>query len=351
MRKLENVVNSIEKIDFSLKDRTQQRLDQLTKPQGSLGKLEDIAKKIVEITREENPPLSKKVIFTLAGDHGVVDEGVSAFPAEVTSQMVYNFLKGGAGVNVLANHVGAEVVIADMGVKCDLEPSDHLIVKKVGYGTHNIAHGPAMSREDAITTIENGIEIFDEKYTQGIDIVGTGEMGIGNTTPSSAIVSIFTGASVEKVTGKGTGISNQALEHKVKIITKSIKVNNPDKNDAIDVLSKVGGFEIGGLAGVILAAASRRIPIVIDGFISTAAALTAYHLSSKVKDYMIAAHRSVECGHTLALAHLGLDPILDLNLRLGEGTGAALAMNTIEASLKILSDMATFTGADVSQKR
>lgn len=356
MEKLKEVINKIEAIDHSLAEATQKRLDNLTKPQGSLGRLEELAKKIVEITKSESPPMRNKVIFTLAGDHGVVEEGVSAYPKEVTLQMVYNFIGGGAGINVLAKHVGARVVVVDIGVAEKLKISarggktEKLKIKKINYGTKNMARGPAMTKDEAVRSIEGGIEIFEEELPNGIDIIGTGDMGIGNTTPSSAIASVFTGSSVEEVTGRGTGINDDTLKNKIAVIKKAIKINNPDPQDAIDVLSKVGGFEIGGLAGVILASASRRIPVVIDGFISGAAALIAYHLEPKVKDYLIAAHCSVERGHRLILDHLGLAPLLDLNLRLGEGTGAALGINLIEAAIKIITQMATFKSAGVSQK-
>jgi len=350
MKKLNETIAKIEKIDHSLAAKTQNRLDNLTKPQGSLGRLEELAKQVVEITGEETPSLKNKVIFTMAGDHGVVEEGVSAYPKEVTPQMVYNFIKGGAGINVLAKHVGARVAVVDMGVACDLEPHSDLIVKKVSFGTKNMTKGPCMTKEEAIKSIENGIEVLEEGCKKGIDIVGTGDMGIGNTTPSSAIAAVITAKPVEVVTGRGTGIDNEALSNKVAVIKKAIEVNKPDANDAIDVLSKVGGFEIGGLAGVILAAASKKIPIVIDGFISGAAALVAYRLEPKVKDYMIAAHCSVERGHKIILEHMGLRPLLDFNLRLGEGTGAALAIGIVEGALKILAEMATFESAAVSKK-
>lgn len=351
MKLLNETVGKIKKIDHSLKDKTQKRLDNLTKPQGSLGRLEDLSMQMVEITGKDNPPVKNKVIFTMAGDHGVVEEGVSAFPQEVTSQMVYNFLRGGAGINVLARHIGSKVIVVDMGVAMDLNVDPRLIIKKVNYGTKNITKGPAMTKEEAVLSIERGIEVFDNEYKNGIDIVGTGEMGIGNTTSSSAITSTITGRGVEEVTGRGTGIDDAVLTHKIDIIKKSITINNPNKNDAIDVLAKIGGFEIGGLVGVILAAASRRVPIVIDGFISGAAALVAYQLESKIKDYLIAAHASVEQGHAIIFNHIGLEPVLNLNLRLGEGTGAALAMNTIEAGIKILNEMATFEHAAVAEKK
>ena len=350
MELLKEIISKIDKIDNSLSEETQKRLDNLTKPQGSLGRLEDLAKQIVEITKTRNPKLKHKVIFTMAGDHGVVENNVSAFPQEVTPQMVYNFLNGGAGINVLARHVGARVVIVDMGVACDLKNNPSLIIKKVNHGTRNMTKGPAMSKGEANKTNENGIEVFKEELANGIDIVGTGDMGIGNTTPSSAIVAAITGRNVEEVTGRGTGIDDKTLAGKIAAIKEALKVNKPNPKDGIDILSKVGGFEIGGLTGVILAAAANRVPVVIDGFISGAAALIASTLEPKVKDYMIAAHCSVERGHKIALEFLGLKPVLDLNLRLGEGTGAALAMNIIEAGTKILNEMATFDSAGVSEK-
>ncbi|MDP3786615.1 MAG: nicotinate-nucleotide--dimethylbenzimidazole phosphoribosyltransferase [Candidatus Omnitrophota bacterium] len=350
MELLHKTISKISGIDNSLSEETQKRLDNLTKPRGSLGRLEELAKQIVEITRVKNPVLRHKIVFTMAGDHGVVENGVSAFPKEVTPQMVYNFLNNGAGINVLARHVGARVVVVDMGVACDLKDNPALIVKKVNYGTKNMAKGPAMTRDEAIKSIENGIEIFKEELLKGIDIVGTGDMGIGNTTPSSAIVAAITGRNVEDVTGRGAGIDDKTLASKIVAIKEALKVNKPNPKDGIDILSKVGGFEIGGLTGVILAAAANRVPVVIDGFISGAAALIASTLEEKVKDYMIAAHCSVERGHKIALEFLGLKPVLDLNLRLGEGTGAALAMNIVEAGTKILNEMATFQSAGVSEK-
>ncbi|NQT46943.1 MAG: nicotinate-nucleotide--dimethylbenzimidazole phosphoribosyltransferase [Candidatus Omnitrophica bacterium] len=340
----------IEGLNQDLVKKAQKRLDNLTKPQGSLGRLEELASLIVGITKKENPSLQNKVIFTFAGDHGVTEEGVSAFPKEVTPQMVYNFLRGGAGINVLARYVGARVVVVDMGVASDLKPHSDLIVKKIGYGTKNIAKGPAMTKDEAARAIEAGMEVFDKEFERGIDICGTGDMGIGNTTPSSAIASVFTGRSVKELTGRGTGIDDKAFQNKVRVIEQAIEVNKPDPNNAIDVLSKVGGFEIGGLAGVILAAASKNVPIVIDGFISGAAALIAYHLEPKVKDCLIAAHSSVEIGHKAVLDHIGLSPLLDLNMRLGEGTGAALGMGLAEASIRIMTEMATFESAGVSER-
>jgi len=350
MSKLKATVERIAKIDYSLTEQTQKRLDNLTKPRGSLGRLEEIAKRIVDITHKENPSLKNKVIFTLAGDHGVTEEGVSAFPKEVTRQMVYNFLRGGAGINVLARHVGARVVVADLGVCSDLDKHPQLLVKKIGYGTKNMAKEAAMSKNEAIKSLEAGIEIFESEIEKGIDLIGTGEMGIGNTTPSSAITAAITGEPVERITGRGTGIDDLTFKTKQEVIKRALEVNKPNPKDGIDVLSKVGGFEIGGLAGVILAAASRRIPVIIDGFISGAAALLAYRIEPNVKDYMIAAHSSVEQGHKIILESLGLKPLLDFDLRLGEGTGAALAMSVVEAGINILTQMATFDGASVSKE-
>lgn len=350
MGAFEETMKKIEKLDSSTIGKTQKRLDNLTKPQGSLGRLEELAKRVVQITRKDTLKLHNKVIFVMAADHGVAESGVSAYPKEVTAQMVYNFLRKGAGINVLARHVSARVVVTDIGVASDLEPASDLKMKKIAYGTKNMVKEPAMTREEAIRSIESGIEVFEEEFEKGIDIIGAGDMGIANTTSSSAIASVITGAGVEDVTGRGTGIDDKKFVQKVDIIKKTISLHQPDRRDALSVLSKVGGFEIGGLAGVMLAAASRRVPIVIDGFISGAAALIAHTLEPKVKDYMIAGHCSVEKGHRYILDYIGLKPLLDLDLRLGEGTGAALAISIIEASMKILNEMATFDAAAVSKK-
>ena len=354
MEKLKNTIAKIEDADEALRAKTGRRLDNLTKPQGSLGRLEELARQIVASTRNENPAIRDKVIFTMAGDHGVVEEGVSAFPQEVTPQMVYNFLRGGAGINVLARHVGARVIVVDMGVAAKLITHNSslktFIDKKIAFGTRNMTKGPAMTRDEAIRALEAGIEVFEGELKNGIDIAGTGDMGIGNTTPSSAITACITGSRVEDVTGRGTGIDDKGLANKINVIKKALEVNHPDPNDGIDVLSRVGGFEIGGLAGIMLAAAAHKIPVVIDGFISGAAALIAYRIEPKTKHYMIAAHSSVERGHRFALDFMGLTPLFNFDLRLGEGTGAALGMSVAEASIKILTEMATFESAGVSEK-
>jgi len=341
----------IEAVNTEFFEIARERLDKLTKPKGSLGRLEEFAQKIVAITGQKIPSvLSKKAIFTFAGDHGVVEEGISLYPKEVTEQMVHNFIKGGAGINVLARHAGADVVVVDIGVDCGFGQAESLLIKKVMRGTRNMRRGPAMERKEAEKCIDTGIYIALEYAEKGYKIFGTGDMGIGNTTASSAVAAVMTGKMVAEVTGRGTGISDETLQHKIRVIEDAIAFNKPDPKDPIDVLSKVGGTEIGGIAGLVLGAASRKIPVVIDGFISTAGAIIAYSIEPKVKDYMFAAHNSEEIGHKALLDSIGLVPILDLGLRLGEGTGAALAMLIIEAGLKIYTEMATFDEAGVSKE-
>lgn len=351
MKRIEKIIKNISGIDQVIVKKTQERLDNLTKPLGSLGRLEEMAKQICGIAGREVFELKNKVIFTLAADHGVTDEGVSAYPKEVTAQMVYNFLNGGAGINVLAKHVGARVVVADMGVAVDLKSDPKLYVKKINYGTKNMARGSAMTRDEAIEGVCAGIDLFEKEFKRGLDIVGTGEMGIGNTTSASAITAVFTGSLVEDITGRGAGLNDSGLKNKIEVIKRSLLVNKPDLKNPIDVLSKVGGFEIAGLAGIILAAAARKVPVVIDGFISGSAALVAFKLEPKVKDYMIAAHKSQEGGHKIILEHIGLKPLLDLDLRLGEGTGGALGIGLADAAIKILNQMATFKSANVSEEK
>lgn len=336
-------------LDKDAMKKAKKRQDSLTKPLGSLGILEEISIKVAGITGDPMPEIKDKVIVTMAGDHGVVEEGVSAYPQEVTPQMVYNFVNGGAGINVLARHIGARVVVVDMGVAVDIKTPD-VVNRKIGYGTKNMAKGPAMTREEAVKSIEAGIDVFEKELKIGMDIVGVGDMGIGNTTPSSAITAVITGKSVEKVTGRGTGIDDRLFKNKIKVIKKAIKLNKPDPRDSIDVLAKVGGFEIGGMTGIYLAGAANRVPVVVDGFISGVAALLAYKLEPKVKDYLIASHCSVEVGHNRILNWIGIKPLLNLNLRLGEGTGAALGINLVEAACKILTEMAKFASAGVSEK-
>jgi nicotinate-nucleotide--dimethylbenzimidazole phosphoribosyltransferase len=352
---IRDTISRIRPVRAEFTDEAQKHLDNLTKPPGSLGRLEEFARRLVAIAEDMMPTLERKVIFTFAGDHGVSGEGVSAYPKEVTRQMVVNFINGGAGINVLARHAGAEVAVVDIGVDHDFGPDvaakGHrvpLLVKKVVRGTKNIRKGPAMSRAEAARCIEVGIGIAEEFAKQGYAMFGTGEMGIANTTPSSAIASVLTGKAVTELTGRGTGIDEKTLRNKIRVIEESIRINRPDPQDPLDVLSKVGGAEIGGIAGLILGASAMRIPVVIDGFISTAGALIAHTMEPSTRDYMFAAHCSVEKGHKAMLEKIGLRPILDLDLRLGEGTGAALAMFLIEGGLKIYREMATFGDAGVS---
>ena len=347
---LQNTIEMIRPPDEEIMRKARLRQDRLTKPRGSLGRLEELSVKIAGITGKVTPRIEQKAIVTMAGDHGVIAEGVSAYPQEVTAQMVYNFLRGGAGINVFARHIGARVVVVDMGVAANLELHPSLVSRKIAFGTRNMAKEPAMSREQALRAIVSGIEVINDEVAKGLDIVGVGDMGIGNTTPSSAICAAITGEPVAKVTGKGVGISDEQLASKVKVIETALALNKPDPKDAIDVLSKVGGFEIGGIAGIILGAAAQHIPVVIDGFIAGAAALIATGLCPRVKQYLIAAHMSAEAGHRVILDYLGLKPILDLEMRLGEGTGAALAISIIEAAAKALAKMATFADAGVSEK-
>ena len=346
---IEETIERIKPINEELLQQAQGRLDKKTKPLGSLGRLEEFAKRVVAISGSQEPDLARKTIFVFAGDHGVTEEGVSLFPREVTPQMVMNFLSGGAGINVLARHAGAEVRVVDVGVDYDFADTAGLIHKKVSRGTKNFAKGPAMSRNEAIAGITVGIELADQCLAEGVGLVGTGEMGIGNTTPSSAIIAAISGISVAELTHRGTGIGDEALSNKIRVIEQGLAINKPDPTDPLDVLTKVGGLEIAAIAGLVLGCAANSIPVVIDGFISTAGALIASELHPNVRDYIFAAHQSVEIGHGYMLERIGADPILDLKLRLGEGTGAALAMTLIEAGVKRLKEMATFEQAGVAQ--
>jgi nicotinate-nucleotide--dimethylbenzimidazole phosphoribosyltransferase len=347
---LSNTIEMIKPLDRGAMTEAQSRQDLLTKPQGSLGRLEELSIRLAGIQGKPIPQIRHKAVITMAGDHGVVAEGVSAYPQEVTAQMIYNFLSGRAGINVLARHAGVRVVVVDMGVAAKLEPHPHLISKKVAPGTQNMCLGPAMTMEQAVTSIESGIGVVGAELAKGLDIVGTGDMGIGNTTASSAICAVMTGKPVTDVVGRGTGIDDRQLRHKVDVVSKALTVNHPDPEQPLDVLAKVGGFEIGGLVGVMLAGAAYRIPVVIDGFISGAAALIATALAPRLRDFLIPAHVSVEAGHRVLLRHLGLKPLLDLGLRLGEGTGAALGIFLAEAATRILAEMSTFAEAGVSER-
>ena len=342
-------VSSVTQLDSAAMEQARSRQQQLTKPAGSLGRLEDIAIQMAGITRQLVPNAKQKTVIIMAGDHGVTTEGVSAYPSAVTPQMVYNFLQGGAAINALAHQIGAKVIVVDVGVAVDLSHPD-LLSRKVAFGTANMALEPAMTQTHMLEAIQVGIDAFDAQLDQGIDLVATGDMGIGNTTASSAITALLLQKPVALVTGRGTGIDDEQLAHKIQVIERAIERNVPNPQDPLDVLMKIGGLEIAGLVGVIVAAASRRIPVVIDGFISGAAALIAVELNPLISQYLFAGHVSVEQGHRFILERLGHTPLLDLQLRLGEGTGAVLAMSIIEASLRTHSEMATFTEAGVSTR-
>jgi nicotinate-nucleotide--dimethylbenzimidazole phosphoribosyltransferase len=347
---LTSTIGKIGKLDEKAMSEARTRQDNLTKPAGSLGQLEDISIQIAGIQGKARPTIKNKAVIVMAADHGVVAEGVSAYPQEVTPEMVQNFLNGGAGINVIAKQIGARILIVDIGVAAPMAVHPGLISRRIRNGTANMAAGPAMTEKEATTALEVGISLLQEQAALGMDIVGTGDMGIGNTTPSAAICVVMTGKSPAAVTGRGTGIDDKQLQHKTKVIEKAIKVNQPDPKQPLAVLAKVGGLEIAGLAGVMLGAGSLRIPVVIDGFISGAAALIATGLAPNVRNFMIAGHMSVEPGHKAMLEHLGLKPLVNLGLRLGEGTGAALGIFLCETATRILNEMATFAEAGVAGK-
>lgn len=347
--RLSGIISQIQPLDEPAMAQARMRQDRLTKPPGSLGRLEALSIQLAGILGKPSPTIQHKVIVTMAGDHGVVAEGVSAYPQAVTAQMVANFVRGGAAINVLARHVGARVVVVDMGVAADASAYPEVVVKKVAPGTGDIALGPAMSREQALSALSAGAEVIEAEIARGLDILGVGDMGIGNTTPSAAIAAVMSGHTPAAVVGRGTGLDDAGLAHKVAVVEKALAVNRPDPTDALDVLAKVGGYEIGGMAGAMLAAAAHRRPVVVDGFISTAAAMIAVGLAPQLRPYLIASHRSQERGHGVMLEWLGLQPLLDLDLRLGEGTGAALGIFLAEAACKILCEMATFEEAGVSR--
>ena len=348
MNKLHTAIKAIRPLDRQAMEETAQRLDRLTKPPGSLGRLEALAVQLAGIAGRTVTEPSKKAIVVMAGDHGVCAEGVSAFPQEVTAQMVGNFLAGGAAINVLARQTGAEVVLVDMGVKSELS-HERLLSRKVRAGTANMAREAAMSREEAVRAIEAGIEVAEQLAARGVGLLATGEMGIGNTTPSAAMLAVFADLDPMEVAGRGTGLTDEGVKRKVETIRLAIQTNRPDRDDPLDVIGKVGGLEIAGLAGLILGAAARQVPVVIDGFISTVAALAAVKLAPQARDYLIPSHLSEERGHRLALRELGLEPMLHLQMRLGEGSGAALAFPLVDAACNVIAQMATFDSAGISE--
>ncbi|GAC1339585.1 MAG: hypothetical protein NVSMB29_07140 [Candidatus Dormibacteria bacterium] len=346
----ERIEVGIPELDQAVMAVARARQDNLTKPAGSLGRLEELSVRLAGMTGRLDPLLKDRVVFVLAGDHGVSREGVSAYPREVTGQMVSNILAGGAAINVLARQMDARVVVADFGVDADLAADAGLHDCKVRRGTDSITQGPAMARAEALAAVEHGRTLVRDESTRRLDIVLTGDMGIGNTTPSAALVCALTGADPDQVVGRGTGIDDAGLEHKRRAVRRALEVNRFDLDHPIGVLAALGGLEIAGLVGVILEAASQRRPVIIDGFISGAAAMVAVAAEPRAAGYLIASHRSQELGHTIALDRLGLRPLLDLDLRLGEGTGAVLALPIVEAAVRILNEMATFGEAGVSER-
>jgi nicotinate-nucleotide--dimethylbenzimidazole phosphoribosyltransferase len=354
-KELREIIREIAPLDEGWARKARERTAQLVMPTRALGRLHDLSERLCGILRTLEPSIERKAVVVMAGDHGVVSEGVSAYPQEITGEMVRTFLVGGAGINVIARHVGAEVWVVDMGIIPDLEPGppgarERLVIRKIGHGTANFTSGPAMTLEEAERAILEGFRFSSSLLKGEVDILGTGDMGIGNTTASAAVGAVLTGADLHKMVGRGTGVDDKGLKRKREVIRRGLEVNRPDPANGLDVLSKVGGYEIGGIAGCILSGAYHRRPVVIDGLISTAGALVAYALCPPVADYLFAGHCSEEPGHRIMLSHLKLDPILDLGMRLGEGTGAALAMGIIEATVKVFREVLTFEEAGVSGK-
>ena len=347
---LGNVIRQIEPLDEEWIRRAETRQASLTKPPGSLGRLEEVANRLVAIQGSLTPKVDRARIVVFAADHGVTSEGVAPYPSAVTGQMVANFLSGGAGVNALARVAGAEVHVVDIGVASDLGHVAGVHQRRVASGTRNMAHEPAMTCEQADAAIAVGLEMGRGAIAAGVDMIGLGEMGIGNSTAASAVTAALTGLPVASVTGRGTGADDVMLAHKISVIEQALQRHRPDPADAFDVLVKVGGFELAGLAGVVLAGAAGRKVVVTDGFIATAAAALAVRLCPPAGEYLFAAHRSPEPGHTALLTMIGQEPLLDLRMRLGEGTGAALAFVVIRAAVAAFTEMATFASAGVSRR-
>lgn len=349
MDRFDQLVARIEPADQTWREQAWARLHAQIRPRGSLGLLENIAARLAGMRRSLSFDLSRKLVFTMAGDHGVAAEGVSAYPQEVTPQMVFSFVQGWASINVLARHVGADVQVVDCGVATDLPQDWPILHRKIGKGTASFTRGPAMSRDEAIAGLLLGADLVEQAYTvEGYNLVGTGDMGIANTTPSTAIVAVLSGHPVAELAGRGTGIDDATLARKIAVIEQGLAINQPNPHDPLDILSKVGGFEIAALAGALLGAAAVKSPLVCDGFIATAGALLACRLVPEAKDYLFVSHRSQEPGHGTMVALLGLEPILDLQMRLGEGTGSVLAMTIIEAAARVLMEIKTFAEAGVT---
>jgi nicotinate-nucleotide--dimethylbenzimidazole phosphoribosyltransferase len=352
---LKEIIEKIKPVEDQWIQKSRERTAQLVMPTRALGRLHEISEQLCGIQKSMKPSVGQKAILIMAADHGVADEGVSAYPQEVTGAMVQTFIRGGAGINAISRHVGAKVKVVDMGIIPELDPKnidggDQLIVRKIAPGTSNLAKGPAMTHDDAEKAILTGFQLAADLFHEGVELLGTGDMGIANTTPSAAVGCAITGTSPEEMVGRGTGVDDGGFSIKMESVKMGIQMNQPDAADGLDVLAKVGGFEIGGIAGCVLAAAFHSRPVVIDGFISTAGALIAYSLCPHVKDYIIAGHCSEETGHRKMLKFMGLEPILDLGMRLGEGTGGALAMSIIEGAVCVFNEVLTFEEAGVADK-
>jgi len=353
--KLEEIINKIQPVEDLWIQKARERTAQLVMPTRALGRLHEISERLCGIQKTLKPSVNRKAILIMAGDHGVADEGVSAYPQEVTGAMIRTFLRGGAGINAISRHVGAQVWVVDMGIIAELDPEsidggNRLMLRKIAPGTANLSKGPAMTVTDAEKSILTGFQLATDLFDKGIELLGTGDMGIANTTPSAAIGSVITGIDPKDMVGRGTGVDDKGYSIKLETVKKGIRINQPSALDALDVLAKVGGYEIGGIAGCILAAAFHRRPVVIDGFISTAGALIAYSLCPQIRDYMFCGHCSEEAGHRNMLKYMGVEPILDLGMRLGEGTGGALSMSIMEGAVRVFTEVLTFDEAGVAGK-
>lgn len=345
---LKETLDAIRELDEQAMAEADERQDRLTKPRGSLGVLESLGRQLSGIARQVPPPVpGKPVVGVFAGDHGVVAQGVTPHPSEVTVQMALNMTAGGAAVNVLAREHGAEVWVTNVGVKGDLPADSTVRDRRVAAGTRDFSQEPAMTREQALQALEVGIETAREAIEQGADVLLLGEMGIGNTTPAAALIAVLTGEDVDAVTGFGAGANDDMVRHKAGVIRAAIDKHQPDPADPVDVLAKVGGYEHAALAGFILGGAAHRVPVVVDGVIACSAALVATALCPTAEGYLVAGHAGVEPGIKAALTKLGMKPLVDLGLRLGEGTGAVLALPVVRAAALVLNEMATFDSAAV----
>lgn len=349
MKKLNDIINRIENVNNKAIRQANKRITSLAKPLKSLGKLEEMAVKLSGITGKVKNEINKKIVIIMCSDNGVVEEGVASAPQSVTLSQTINFTKGLTGVAVLAKANNAELMVVDVGINCDFT-HPNVINKKIRKSTDNIAKGPAMSYEEAVQGILIGVDAVKKAKDEGYEILGVGEMGIGNTSTSSAVLSALTGVSVEEVVGRGAGITNEAFIKKISVVKQALKINKPNKKDPIDVVSKVGGFDIAAMAGVFLGAAYYKIPVVIDGFISIVAALIALRLNDKVRDYMFTSHVSKEVGYNVAIKELELSPILNLDMGLGEGSGCPLAFSIMNSACAVMNNMATFEEAEINDE-